>query len=111
MLPGGQAYFDPSSVLQSTAFRKVLGELRSEADFVVIDAPPVLAGADTSALAELGAMILLVADARTSTRAEVRAATHELGQVSDELIGCVLDNAGRARRLRQPSKPAATEVA
>ena len=105
VLPGGQAYFDPSSVLQSTAFRKVLGELRSEADFVVIDAPPVLAGADTSALAELGAMILLVADARTSTRAEVRAATHELGQVGDDLIGCVLDNAGRARRLGQPSKP------
>ena len=99
VLPSGQAYFDPSGVLQSTAFRNLLGQLRSEADFLVIDAPPVLASADTSALAELGAMILLVADARASTRAEVRAATQELGHVGDRLIGSVLDNVGRARRM------------
>ena len=79
VVPGGQAYFDPSSVLQSTAFRNLLAELRSEADFVVIDAPPVLSSADTAALAELGAMILLVADARASTRTEVRSAMRELG--------------------------------
>ena len=107
LLPGGAAPPDPSSVLQSTAFRKLLDELGNEADFVVIDAPPVLGSADIAALAELGAMILLVADARASTRAEVRTATHELGHVRDDLIGCVLDNVGRARSLRQPSKPAA----
>jgi tyrosine-protein kinase len=107
VVPGGQAYFDPSSVLQSTAFRNLIGELRSEADFVVIDAPPVLAGADTAALAELGAMILLVADARASTRAEVRTAMRELGHVHDDVIGCVLDNVGRARRLPQASIAAA----
>jgi capsular exopolysaccharide synthesis family protein len=107
VLPGGQAYFDPSSVLQSTAFRNLLDELRGEADFVVIDAPPVLAGADTAALAEIGAMILLVADGRASTRAEVRNAMRDLGHVHDDVIGCVLDNVGRARRLPQASIAAA----
>jgi Mrp family chromosome partitioning ATPase len=107
VLPGGQAYFDPSSVLQSSAFRNLVDELRGEAEFVVIDAPPVLASADTAALAELGAMILLVADARGSTRAEVRNAMRELGHVHDEVIGCVLDNVGRARRLPQASIAAA----
>ena len=107
VLPGGQAYFDPSTVLQSTAFRNLLDELRSEADFVVIDAPPVLAGADTAALAELGAMILLVTDARVSTRAEVRTAMRELAHVHDDVIGCVLDNVGRARRLPPASSAAA----
>ncbi len=90
---------------QWIAFRRLLAQLRSEADFVVIDAPPVLASADTAALAELGAMILLVADARASTRAEVRDATRQLGHVRDQVIGCVLDNVGRAHRLRQPSNP------
>jgi hypothetical protein len=85
----------------------LLRQLRSEADFLVIDAPPVLASADTAVLAELGALILLVADARTSTRAEVRTATHELGHVRDDLIGSVLDNVGRARRLGPPSSLAA----
>ncbi len=106
LLPSGPASVDPSSVLQSTAFQELLRKLRSEADFVVIDAPPVLASADTGALAELGAMILLVADARASTRAGVRAASNELGHVRDDLIGCVLDRAGEAWRMHEPSKPA-----
>ena len=111
VLPGGPPSDDPSSLLQSTAFRKLLAQLRSEADFVVIDAPPVLASADTAALAELGAMVLLVADARASTRAEVREATHELAHVRDQLIGCVLDNVGRAHQLRQPTtRPALSDV-
>jgi succinoglycan biosynthesis transport protein ExoP len=104
VLPGGQADFDPSSVLQS--FRNLLHQLQSEADFVVIDAPPVLASADTAVIAELGALILLVADARASSRAEVRTATHELGHVHDCLIGCVLDNVGRARRFGDAPRPA-----
>ncbi len=107
VLPGGPAPADPSSALQSPAFRTLLMELRSEADFVVIEAPPVLASADTPALAELGGMIVLVADARTSTRAEVQAASHELGHVRDGLIGCVLDNVGRPLRMLQPFKPSA----
>jgi polysaccharide biosynthesis transport protein len=106
LLPSGPASVDTASVSQSTAFQKLLRELQSEADFVVIDAPPVLASADTAALAELGAMILLVADARASTRAGVRAASNELGHVRDCLIGCVLDRAGQAWRLHEPSKPA-----
>jgi tyrosine-protein kinase len=106
VLPGGPPSDDPSSVLQSASFRKLLTKLRSEADIVLIDAPPVLAGADTPALAELGGMILLVADARTSTRAEVRAATHDLGQARNTLIGCVLENVGRPIRLPKAFKPA-----
>jgi len=110
VLVGGQAYFDPSTVLESTAFRALLGHLRSEADFVVIDAAPVLASADTAAVAELGALILLVADARTSARADVRAAMNELGHVRDGVIGCVLDNVGRASRLPRESLTAAMRI-
>jgi len=107
VLPAGQAVFDPSSLLQSTAFSQVLTELRSNEDFIVIEAPPVLAGADTAAIAELSGMILLVADARTSTRAEVRAAAHELAHVREDLIGCALTNVSRATVLYRPSIPVA----
>jgi succinoglycan biosynthesis transport protein ExoP len=106
VLPAGPPSDDPSSVLQSAAFRKLLTKLRSEADVVLVDAPPVLAGADTPALAELGGMILLVADARRSTRAEVRAATHDLGPARNTLIGCVLANLGRPIRLTEAFAPA-----
>ena len=107
VLPGGPAPLDPASVLQSSAFTTLLAQLRTEADFVVIDAPPVLATADTAALAELGAMIVLVADARVSTRADVRAAALELRHVGDDLIGSVLDQVGRPQRLPEASIGAA----
>jgi tyrosine-protein kinase Etk/Wzc len=82
----------------------VLSELRRHADVVVIEAPPVLASADTGPLADLAEMILLVTDARRSTRAQVRTAMAELDAVRGELIGCVLHNVGRRRRLPRPRR-------
>lgn len=102
VLPAGQA-FDPSSLLQSPAFSQLIGELRDQADFIVIEAPPVLAGADTAAIAELGGMILLTADARISTRAQVRAAAQELGHLRDDLIGYALTNVRRPTALYRPA--------
>jgi len=99
VLPAGPAVHDPAAVLQGPAFRRALGELRNRADLVVLDGPPVLASAEIVALAELTEMLLLVGDTRQSTRAQVRAAIHELDQACEKLIGCVLDNVGRAVRL------------
>jgi hypothetical protein len=86
----------------------VLGEIRSQADFVVIDAPPLLASPDVTPLAHLAEMILLVADARKTTRAHGRAAVREAGEAADKLVGCVLYNVGRRRWLRR--SPAAVTI-
>lgn len=94
---------DPSSVLQSRAFKDLLQMLRAGADMVVIEAPSVLACADCAAMAEETEMVLLVADSRISSRAEVRAAVEELSRVRARLIGCVLDNLGRAVKLGAPA--------
>jgi polysaccharide biosynthesis transport protein len=104
LLSAGPAIPDPAAMLVSPALPRLLGQLRSWADFVVIDAPPVLASADTEALSELSHMILLVADARLSRRTQVRAATHQLGRALDDLIFCVFDNVGKARPLPPPSQ-------
>jgi polysaccharide biosynthesis transport protein len=102
LLSAGPSVPDPGAMVMSPALPRLLGELRGRADFVVIDAPPVLASADTEALAQLSDLILLVADARLSTRAQVRAAMYRLGPSADDLVVCVLDNVGRARRLPRP---------
>jgi polysaccharide biosynthesis transport protein len=99
LLAAGPAIPDPAALFQSPAFPRVLGQLRRRATFMVIDAPPVLASADTEALAEFSGMILLVADARVSKRAQVRAATDRLGRANDARIFCVFDNVGRPRSL------------
>jgi polysaccharide biosynthesis transport protein len=103
VLTAGPLPADPAEFLQRPGLQAVLGELRGHADFVVIDAPPVLATPDTASLAHLAEMILLVGDARKSTRAQLRAALHEIADMTDQLIGCVLYNVGRRRWVRRSS--------
>jgi succinoglycan biosynthesis transport protein ExoP len=106
VIPPGPLPDDPAETLQRPALRTVLSELRSHTDFVIIDAPPVLATPDTEPLAHLAEMILLVADARKSTRAHLQAAMRELQEVADKLIGHAIYDVGRHRWLRRrPARP------
>jgi polysaccharide biosynthesis transport protein len=115
LLPPGVTPPDPAALLEQPAWRTALSGILDDADTVVIEAPPVLASADTGPLADLADIILIVADARHTTRAQVRAARAQLRIAMREpqhppgkLAGCVLDNIGRHRRLRsrQPEPPA-----
>jgi capsular exopolysaccharide synthesis family protein len=99
VLPAGEIAIDPGAVLQAPTMPRVLDELRRRADLVVIEAPPVLAGADTPGLAERAELVLLVGDARRTTRGEVEAAARQLTHVKARVAGCVLDNVGRTRWL------------
>lgn len=101
ILPAGPVPSDPGTVLQSKALPGILDAVRGQADFVIIDAPPVLAGPDTSVLAELADMVVLVADARHSTRTEVRAAAREVERIYGTLEGYVLVNIARGRHSPQ----------
>jgi polysaccharide biosynthesis transport protein len=110
VLPAGWLEGDYGAALHGVALRRVLGRLRTTADFVVIDAPPALAGADTGALAELAEMVLVVGDARHTTRRQVNAMVGQLAHISDRIIGCVVDNYGRRTRpSRQPAEHAPVE--
>jgi len=100
LLPPGAAPPDPAALLQRPAWRAVLNQICTLADVVVIEAPPLLASADALSLADDAEMILLVADARSSTRAQVRAAARELGQERARLAGCAFTSVGRRRRLK-----------
>jgi polysaccharide biosynthesis transport protein len=106
VIPPGPLPRDPAECLQRPSLRTVLGEVRSHADFVLIDAPPVLATPDAATLAHLAEMIVLVGDARKSTRAHLLAALHEFQELSEKLTGHVLYNVGHHRWIRrQPARP------
>ena len=105
VLPPGPLPADPAEYLQRPALRTVLGELRSRSDFVIIDAPPLLATPDTAPLAQLAEMALLVSDARKSTRGHLEAAMREAGGLAGKLIGVVLYNVGHRRLLRKQPAP------
>ena len=105
LLPTGAPTDDPGAVLQAPALQTVLNALRQSADIVVVEAPPVLAGAEARVLTDLVEMVLLVVDSRRSTRSQARAAVRQLEQVREKLVGCALVNVGRRRRrqLRPPA--------
>lgn len=109
VVPPGPLPADPAAFLQRPALRTILGELRSHADFVIIDAPPILATSDTAPLTHLAEMIMVVGDARKSTRTHLQAAMAELHEAAGKLIGNVIYNVGRYRWLR--SRPAGPLVA
>lgn len=99
VVPPGARQPDPAAVLQLPALGPALNEIRALCDVVVIEAPPVLVSPDAQPLAESAEMTVLVADARVSTRAQVRAAALELERERAEVAGWVLVNVGRERRL------------
>jgi polysaccharide biosynthesis transport protein len=99
LLPPG-AVLPDSGALQWHAWLTMLNEISSQADVLVIEAPPLLSSSDALPLADGAEAILLIADARASTRAQVRAAARELKQERVRLAGCVLVSVGRRRRLR-----------
>jgi tyrosine-protein kinase len=110
VLPAGPPPRDTGAMLQRPAFRSILSALQDRADFVVIDAPPVLASADAGLLADAAEMVLLVADVRRSARAQVSTAMRE-ASVQDHIIGCVLTGAGRRRLLWRSRLPVLTRDA
>ncbi len=91
VLPSGPLPSSPTELLDSSTMRELLGQLRAEADIVIVDAPPLLSVADAQALARQVDSVLLVADAKNTTRTDLAMAARELHQVDARLIGCVLN--------------------
>ncbi len=92
VLPSGSVstLLDPAELLQSGRMLEVLAYCK-EAEFVVIDGPPVLGVADSLALAPMVDGVIVVADAKKGTRASVAAAANQLDHVGGRVVGGVLN--------------------
>jgi capsular exopolysaccharide synthesis family protein len=103
LLPSGPVPGNPAELLSSQSMRSLMLELRSEADFILIDAPPLLAVADSLMLAQLVDGVILVADAERTHRSAVQQTRQLLTRVDARVIGAVLNNFEVSRtRAYQP---------
>jgi polysaccharide biosynthesis transport protein len=82
---------NPTEILASTRFGQVLSTLKGLADFVVIDAPPVLGLGDSSALASRVDGILFVVRTGGVTKRELSHAADQLRKAGGQIIGCLLN--------------------
>jgi Mrp family chromosome partitioning ATPase len=74
--------------------------LRSRADSVVIDSPPLSVGADASVVSGWVDGVLMVIDLNKSTVRSVRAALRQLETVKAPVLGFVLNRDGDAEVSR-----------
>ncbi|HEX2910488.1 MAG TPA: CpsD/CapB family tyrosine-protein kinase [Chloroflexia bacterium] len=88
---------NPAEVLGSTLLRDLIQRLRDDADYVLFDAPPLLAVTDASILATKVDATLLVLKAGKTSRDDAREAKEQLEKVHANLLGTVLNNAPRSR--------------
>lgn len=85
----------PADILGSRRMENVIARLRSEADVILFDTPPVIAVTDAAVLAAKVDGVLLVLQAGRTRRDRARQARQILEKVKANIIGVVLNNAQR----------------
>jgi Mrp family chromosome partitioning ATPase len=90
VVPAGRPVAEPAGFYRTPAFRRAMGVIRDDAELVVVDSPPLLAVADTSAIASQVDGIVLVVDQGTRLRdlAETR---DRLALIGTPLLGYVFN--------------------
>jgi capsular exopolysaccharide synthesis family protein len=102
VLASGQLPPNPSELLGSAKMAEVIRELRTCADVVLIDSPPLLPVTDPMVLAPLADGILLVTRAGATSRDQALAARIACDRVGAHILGTVLN----ATQVRSSSRGA-----
>lgn len=92
ILASGPVPPNPTELLESKEMGNLIEELRQAADFVIIDAPPILAVSDALILAPKSDGVVIVAGAGNTSRGAAVTTREQLDQVEARVVGCVLNN-------------------
>lgn len=93
---------NPSELLGSLRMKEVMAELEEEAEYVVLDTPPVLVVTDSALIASSASGVILVIRAGLTTNGAVEQAVEQLRGVKAHLLGAVVNDArpGRGGRYQ-----------
>lgn len=92
LLPAGSSTLDPVQLLSSREMSSVVRDLARSADLVLIDTPPLLSVADARVIVPSCDGVLFVADATSTTHAELREARGQLAWMKANVVGAVVLN-------------------
>lgn len=91
VLTSGPLPPNPSELLGSQKMRRLVEELKKEADIIIFDTPPVLPVTDTMVLALQTDGILIVAEAGHTRRTAIKKTVENLRQVGTQVLGIALN--------------------
>jgi non-specific protein-tyrosine kinase len=95
VLVGGPPVANPAALLSRKRLADALTELQEQADYVLIDAPPVLAVTDAALWAGKVDGVVLLVNAGATKREHAQRAKTVLEKVHARIVGAVLLNAER----------------
>jgi non-specific protein-tyrosine kinase len=93
LLPSGPLPPNPAEILGSRRMEEIISALKSRADMVLFDAPPVIAVTDAAVLGTKVDGVLLVVKAGNTRREHALRAKELLERVNVRIVGAVLNNA------------------
>ncbi len=99
LLAAGSQAASPADLLGSRRMEELIANLKSRADIVLFDAPPVIAVTDAALLASKLDGVLLVVSAGHTRREHALQAKALLEKINVRIVGTVLTNAAVDRRL------------
>ncbi len=92
LLPSGPTPLNPTDILGSRPMEQMIATLKSQADIVLFNVPPIIAVADATILGTKVDGLLLVVTAGRSRREHVRRAKEMLEKAQVHIVGAVLDD-------------------
>jgi capsular exopolysaccharide synthesis family protein len=95
LLPAGPLPPNPSEIMGTARMAELISSLKSAADVVILDTPPLVPVTDALVLSGRVDGVLLVASAGSTRRRHLTRATEYLDQADAPMIGAVLNNSGQ----------------
>ena len=92
LLPSGPTPLNPTDILGSRPMERMVTTLKSQADIILFNAPPIIAVADATVLGTKVDGLLLVVTAGRSRREHVRRAKEMLERAQVHIVGAILDD-------------------
>jgi capsular exopolysaccharide synthesis family protein len=92
VLPCGPLPPNPSELLHTERFQKLLAALEARYDRILFDSPPVNAVTDATILAQMVEGTILVVQASKTSKEAARRASRHLANVNAKLLGVVLNH-------------------
>lgn len=93
VIPGGQAISNASELIDSPRMHKLLKELKSMTEYVILDTAPVGILTDTAVLAEAADAALFVVKQDYVNRAAIMEGIGQLAESKIYISGCILNGA------------------
>jgi polysaccharide biosynthesis transport protein len=102
VLPSGPVVSNPAELLSSPALQTLLGSVREQYDYVLIDTPPLLAVTDPSIVAHQADGVLLVVRLTKRSRPDAQVAKEILEAAGADVLGVVVNGVPRRSGPNSP---------